>query len=189
MIALFSLSEFGCNINKREFNEIAALYSQDMTPVFSGGLVYEYTMEANNYGLVELENGRVKELEDFQTLKSAFAATKNPSGDGGYKKDGRPSACPPPSENWAVEDTGLPAIPEPAKKYMTSGAGKAVGLAGSGSQTAGTGSPGTARSGSGTVTSVASNAPKKAAAATVPVLSSAHLISVAAAILVGVAAM
>jgi hypothetical protein len=158
-----------------------------MTPVFSGGLVYEYTMEANNYGLVEVEGDKVTELEDFQTLKDAFAATKNPTGDGGYKKDGKPSACPPPSDNWAVEDTGLPAIPEPAKKYMTQGAGRGAGLTGSGSQTAGTGSPGTAKSGSGTVTG---GGAKKAAAATVPAVSSTHIISlVSAVILAGIVAM
>jgi hypothetical protein len=160
-----------------------------MTSVFSGGLVYEYSQEPSKYGLVEIEGGKVTELEDFQTLKEAFAAQQNPSGDGGYKKDGKASVCPAASDNWAVEDTGLPAIPEPAKKYMTNGAGKGVGLGGAGSQSAGTGSSGTAKPGSGTVTSVAAGGTKKAAAATVPALSRAHLISVAALLLAGAAAL
>ncbi|KAI7558038.1 1,3-beta-glucanosyltransferase, partial [Hortaea werneckii] len=36
------LSEYGCITNKRQFNEVSALYSDKMTSVYSGGLVYEY---------------------------------------------------------------------------------------------------------------------------------------------------
>lgn len=44
-----------------------------MSDTFSGGLVYEYSQEANNYGLVEIqENGDVKILPDFEALKSQF---------------------------------------------------------------------------------------------------------------------
>lgn len=41
------LSEYGCNINTRKFEEVAALYSTQMTAVYSGGLVYEYSQEAS----------------------------------------------------------------------------------------------------------------------------------------------
>ena len=51
-IPLF-LSEFGCNTHKRTFEEIATLYSDQMTSVYSGGLVYEYSDEESNYGLVQ----------------------------------------------------------------------------------------------------------------------------------------
>lgn len=44
-----------------------------MNKIFSGGLVYEYSQEPNNYGLVEiLENGDIKVLPDFIALKSQF---------------------------------------------------------------------------------------------------------------------
>lgn len=44
-----------------------------MIDVFSGGLVYEFTQEPNNYGLVKLEeNGDVKLLKDFMSLKSQY---------------------------------------------------------------------------------------------------------------------
>jgi hypothetical protein len=39
------LSEFGCITNTRQWGEIAALYSTNMTGVYSGGLAYEYTVE------------------------------------------------------------------------------------------------------------------------------------------------
>jgi len=50
------LSEFGCNrVSPRPFTEVEALYSEKMTHVFSGGLVYEYSEEDNEYGLVEID--------------------------------------------------------------------------------------------------------------------------------------
>ena len=45
-----SLSEYGCITNERKFEEVEALYNDEMTGVYSGGLVYEFSMEANNYG-------------------------------------------------------------------------------------------------------------------------------------------
>lgn len=49
------------------------LYTNDMIDVFSGGLVYEFSQEPNNYGLVEIQpNGDVKILRDFIQLKKKF---------------------------------------------------------------------------------------------------------------------
>ncbi|KKK16809.1 hypothetical protein P175DRAFT_0502064 [Aspergillus ochraceoroseus IBT 24754] len=144
------LSEYGCNTNTRKFEEVSALYSTQMTGVYSGGLVYEYSQEASNYGLVNIQNGKVSTLADYDALKSAFDKTSNPQGDGGYNKTGGASACPAKdSPNWDVDNDDLPAIPEPAKKYMTQGAGAGPGFSGSGSQTAGTASSTTAQPGSG----------------------------------------
>jgi 1,3-beta-glucanosyltransferase GAS5 len=148
-IPLF-LSEFGCNTNRRDWNEIASLYSTNMTGVYSGGLVYEYTVEANGYGLVENgANGEVEPNDDFDRLAAAYKKTPNPQGDGGFKSDGQPSRCPPQSDEWDVDTTALPAIPEPAKKFMTQGAGDGPGLAGEGSQWHGTPSKSEAEPGSG----------------------------------------
>ncbi|KKY25093.1 putativebeta-glucanosyltransferase gel1 [Phaeomoniella chlamydospora] len=155
-IPLF-LSEYGCNTNTREFQEVKALYSTEMTGVYSGGLVYEYSEESSNYGLVEIDGDSVSELEDFTALQSAFSDTSNPTGNGGYNSTGGASGCPAYSEpDWLVEDDALPAIPEKAKTYMTEGAGTGPGLSGSGSQNAGSTSTGTATPGSGSVTATAS---------------------------------
>ena len=88
-----------------------------MTSVYSGGLVYEYAEEGSGYGLVQINGDSVSENSDFQTLADAFSNNKAPSGDGGYKSDGKASECPSKSDTWEVEDfTGqqLPAIPEKA---------------------------------------------------------------------------
>ncbi|RAQ55005.1 glycolipid-anchored surface protein 5 precursor [Aspergillus flavus] len=148
------LSEYGCNTNKRQFQEVSSLYSTDMTSVYSGGLVYEYSQEPSKYGLVEIDDGKVKTLADFDALKSAFEKTKNPSGDGGYNKTGGANPCPAKdSPNWDVDSDALPAIPEGAKKFMKDGAGKGEGFAGKGSMSGGgSTSTGTAEPGSGSAT-------------------------------------
>nr|AAK83046.2 glucanosyltransferase [Coccidioides posadasii]AAL37628.2 1,3-b-glucanosyltransferase [Coccidioides posadasii] len=146
------LSEYGCNTNKRDWGEVKALYSDKMTPVYSGGLVYEYSQEPSNYGLVQLGKGKPKELDDFKALAKAFKGTKNPSGDGGYNSTGGANPCPKKNApNWDVDSESLPAIPEPAKKFMKDGPGEGPGLSGKGSQNAGTQSSGTATPGSGSV--------------------------------------
>lgn len=145
-IPLF-LSEFGCIKNPpREFNDVLTLFSDQMSAVYSGGLVYEYSNEADNegYGLVEIDDDTsVSERSDYKTLKSQLEEVKDqPSGDGGYLKDGSASSCPPKSSTWDVANNTLPEMPAPAKKYFSSGAGKGPGINGPGSQTSGTTSEG-----------------------------------------------
>ncbi|OGM47314.1 glycolipid-anchored surface protein 5 precursor [Aspergillus bombycis] len=148
------LSEYGCNTNKRQFQEVSSLYSTDMTAVYSGGLVYEYSQEPSKYGLVEINDAKVKTLADYDALKSAFEKTSNPKGDGGYNKTGGANPCPAKdSPNWDVDSDALPAIPEGAKKFMKDGAGKGEGFSGKGSMSGGgSTSTGTAEPGSGSAT-------------------------------------
>ncbi|CAD0113530.1 unnamed protein product [Aureobasidium uvarum] len=153
------LSEYGCNKGTRKFEEVSALYNQEMTGVYSGGLVYEYSEEGSDYGLVTISGSTVTPNGDFTYLQAAFSNNTAPSGDGGYHSDNTASTCPPASNTWNTGDfTGedLPAIPSDAKKYMTSGAGTGPGLAGPGSQDAGTDNVATASAGSGSATRTAS---------------------------------
>jgi hypothetical protein len=140
-----------------------------MTAVYSGGLVYEYSEEGSNYGLVDITSGSVKPLDDFDTLKTKLAATKAPTGDGGYLKNGAVSKCPVESSTWNITWGGsLPSIPEPAKKYMSKGAGKGPGLKGHGSQNAGTKSSGIASSGVGEASATSTNSEGAAASLRAP---------------------
>lgn len=65
---------YGCNeIKPRVFDEVQSIYSTDMIDVFSGGLVYEFTQEPNNYGLVIVEElGDITLTADYLLLKSQF---------------------------------------------------------------------------------------------------------------------
>ncbi|EKG16694.1 Glycolipid anchored surface protein GAS1 [Macrophomina phaseolina MS6] len=66
-------SEYGCNeVQPRVFDEVQALYGENMTSL-SGGLVYEYTQEEADYGLVVVnDNGTVTLRTDFDNLQKQF---------------------------------------------------------------------------------------------------------------------
>lgn len=68
-------SEYGCNeVQPRIFTEVQALYSKEMSQSFSGGLIYEYTQEDNDYGLVKLnKNGTASLLVDYENLQEQYA--------------------------------------------------------------------------------------------------------------------
>lgn len=67
-------SEYGCNqVQPRTFTEVQALYSSQMTGVFSGGLIYEYSQEPNDYGLVTLnDNDTVSIMIDYDHLRDQY---------------------------------------------------------------------------------------------------------------------
>lgn len=113
-----SLSEYGCTQNGRDFGEIAALMSQRMTGVYSGGLMYEYAMEENGFGIVKIPNvdsPTVDVQPGFDKMASALAANPPPKGDGGARPTTHAVACPTKDANWLVDSALLPAIPEEAK--------------------------------------------------------------------------
>ena len=66
-------SEYGCNkVQPRVFDEVQALYGPQMTSL-SGGLVYEYSQEEENYGLVVLNsNGSVSLTQDYDNLQNQY---------------------------------------------------------------------------------------------------------------------
>ncbi|GJC90947.1 1,3-beta-glucanosyltransferase ARB_07487 [Colletotrichum liriopes] len=71
-------AEYGCNIpdgaDGRIFQETTALYEKEMTDVFSGGIVYMFHQEANDYGLVEVKNGQAKTMKNYDQLASRVLA-------------------------------------------------------------------------------------------------------------------
>jgi 1,3-beta-glucanosyltransferase GAS5 len=90
----------------------------EMTAVYSGGLMYEYAMEENGYGIVKIPNANsdtVEQETDFAKLASALAAHPAPLGNGGAKPTTHAAPCPTKDANWLVDSTLLPAIPEGAK--------------------------------------------------------------------------
>lgn len=141
-IPLF-LSEYGCNTKTRDFGELKALMGPEMTHVYSGGLMYEYSMEPNNYGIVKIKGGDLnngkdqtgerEELPEFSAFAKALKDYPAPDGDGGYNPNSKASDCPPKDDHWDV-DPDLPDMPEGAKIYFEKGAGKGPGLKGPGSQ-------------------------------------------------------
>jgi len=90
-------TEYGCNkVRPRIWQEVGALYSDQMTGVFSGGLVYEFTQEPNDYGLVNITSGEdVIILDEFDSLGDAFGKTpKQPTIPSSASNPNRPVNCP-----------------------------------------------------------------------------------------------
>jgi 1,3-beta-glucanosyltransferase GAS5 len=153
------LSEYGCIKAERNFDEVSTLYSTQMTGVYSGGLVYEYSEEGSGYGLVTLNGVSVTENSDFEALQSALSDAQDPPDNGGYETVGRSSTCPERgAPDWDVEIAALPAMPAQAQRYMTEGAGRGPGLSGTGSQNSGTRTTTTQGSGQASATASASGA-------------------------------
>lgn len=107
-------SEYGCNADRpRKFTEIGTIFSDEMTDVWSGGIVYMYFEEENEYGLVSVDGSSVSTLADY-SYYSKEMATISPN----YAKSstvGSSStvtlACPAIGSNWKASPT-LPPTPD-----------------------------------------------------------------------------
>lgn len=102
-------SEYGCNkVLPRQFGETETLYSKDMANTFCGGLVYEFTQESNNYGLVKLsDDGDVQILNDFKQLQQTYNAVIDISINNGESKKDKPPTCETQYSNINI-DTDVP---------------------------------------------------------------------------------
>jgi len=121
-------SEYGCNaVMPRTFTEVAALYGPDMSSVFTGGMVYEYAQEANNYGLVNISaDGSATLTQDFNNLQAAFNKL-----DAGSLTRSQASMASPPAppacassiiKNAAFNsDFNLPAVPSGVQDLIDNG--------------------------------------------------------------------
>ncbi|KAF7560187.1 hypothetical protein G7046_g3981 [Stylonectria norvegica] len=129
------LSEYGCIKNRpRTFKEMQALMSDNMTSVYSGGLLFEYSNDVNDMGIVTIKNEEVQTLSEFPLFSSALSNYPAPTGDGGAATTTNSVTCPTSASDWEVDPSLLPKMPTQAQKYMTDGAGDGPGLSGDGSQ-------------------------------------------------------
>lgn len=113
------MSEWGCITNPRDFSELSALMSNEMTGVYSGGLMYEYSLEENKFGIIDLTKSPISELPEFDKMASAMSKYPAPTGAGGAASTTNSVACPATDSLWDLGTwgpTALPAIPEGAKK-------------------------------------------------------------------------
>ncbi|KAI0536170.1 family 72 glycoside hydrolase [Xylaria digitata] len=112
-------AEYGCNTvggaEGRLWDDTTALYSDQMTGVFSGGIVYMFHEEENDYGVAKVTGDQVKTLKNYDTLRTKLAAV-DPSSTSmsAYEPTNSPAACPAISENWKVSKASLPPTPDSA---------------------------------------------------------------------------
>ncbi|KFA69142.1 hypothetical protein S40285_00049 [Stachybotrys chlorohalonatus IBT 40285] len=113
------LAEYGCNqveggAGGRIFQETGALYEDEMTEVFSGGLVFKYQNETNDFGVVTIaRDGRATRMDSFEFLAREHAnanPTRVQADD--YESDfTTPSDCPARSDHWEAHQV-LPPTPD-----------------------------------------------------------------------------
>lgn len=125
-------AEYGCNaVQPRKFSEVEALYGNKMSDVWSGGIVYMYFQEENDYGmatfylsrekevkltclgLVSIDGDKVSTLDDFNNLSSKLHKV---SPTGVKKSNYKPSntalqECPKVNDKWMATATPLPPSP------------------------------------------------------------------------------
>lgn len=71
-------AEYGCNkVSPRPFDEVASLFGSNMTKVWSGGIVYMYFQETNDYGKPRVQRlGRPSNADIIQVLSALEATTR-----------------------------------------------------------------------------------------------------------------
>lgn len=107
------LSEYGCNaVEPRLFTEVQAIFGTEMTVVWSGGVVFEYFQDVNNYGLVSLDGSSISLMEGYTSysnqMKSIAPSSTNAAS---YTPTNlNAAACPTQNSTWDVS-TNLPPSP------------------------------------------------------------------------------
>ncbi|KAL6408484.1 1,3-beta-glucanosyltransferase gel4 [Ilyonectria robusta] len=117
-------AEYGCNLPsgaaKRTFDETTALYSSNMSEVVSGGIVYEYFEETNDYGLVKISSGSATKMADFAHLQKNVRAA-SPAGVkmSAYTSTNKAASCPTVNSTWAASSSLPPTPNESACSCIT----------------------------------------------------------------------
>ncbi|KAL8376878.1 hypothetical protein RB595_007825 [Gaeumannomyces hyphopodioides] len=111
-------AEYGCNEGPlksegRDFSDATALYSDAMTGVFSGGIVYMYYEEDNNYGLVKVDSsGSATTMKNYDALKKAVTAAKPKTIEmSSYTPSNKAAECPATHDKWRA-NANLPPTPD-----------------------------------------------------------------------------
>ncbi|KAK7918494.1 carbohydrate-binding module family 43 protein [Apiospora marii] len=115
-------SEYGCNNpgggEARPWQETSVLYSDLMNKVWSGGIVYEYFQEQNDFGLVNVDKaGKVTPRKDFAPLAKQIAdfghvASNKTMKMAAYKPAEKARQCPPVAKgSWEAAEA-LPPTPD-----------------------------------------------------------------------------
>ena len=125
-------SEYGCNTpSPRVFDEVPYIYGGNMADI-SGGLVYEWTQEPDNFGLVQVNaDGSLTLLQDYVNLAGQYATLNRQAL---MTQNSTATSITAPACNANLISTSgfntnfnLPAPPNGASSLIANGAGGRVG--------------------------------------------------------------
>ncbi|OKL61034.1 hypothetical protein UA08_03284 [Talaromyces atroroseus] len=104
------MAEYGCN-GQTTFTEVAALYGTEMTPYWSGGVLYTYA--GVDYGLVNVSGQTVDKGETYSAFSSQLASvTLSPTNAASYTPSNTATpSCPSVVSTWEASPT-LPPQPD-----------------------------------------------------------------------------
>lgn len=120
-------SEYGCNKpTPRVFDEVPTIFGPQMLDVLSGGLVYEWTQETDDYGLISYSaNGSASLLPDYVALAGQYAKINASllEATNSTATSLTPPACSPGliTESGFSTDFDIPAPPPGAEALISSG--------------------------------------------------------------------
>lgn len=109
-------AEYGCNdVKPRPFTEVGTIFSKPMVDTWSGGIVYMYFQEANQYGLVSVSGNSVSTLDDFNNLSSQLAkVSPTLTNSASYTASFTATTCPSVGPSWSAVASPLPPAPNAA---------------------------------------------------------------------------
>jgi len=104
---------------------MTAIFGPQMTPVLSGAIVYEWTQEANNYGIITYPDNAIQNnvpvpigspipmQPEFNNLKAVWASVSPSSvAMSAYTPTATTMACPAVTAGWPIDPSGaLPPSP------------------------------------------------------------------------------
>lgn len=107
-------AEYGCiegvegGATHRPFTEVQVLFG-NMTDVFSGGIVYEYFMGDNDYGLVSIDGNNVSPYPDFTSLRNQLSSVSPTiTQSSAYTPSNAAPSCPSATSTWEAVASPLP---------------------------------------------------------------------------------
>lgn len=137
MLMMCSFLEYGCFINGWDFGEVVVLMSDKMMSVYFGGLMYEYVMGDNGYGIVKIFSVKgflVQKLDGFEKFVFVLVVNLFFEGDGGFVLMIYVNVCFIKDVNWFIDMILLLVIFEQVKMLMMEGVGFGFGFGGDGFQ-------------------------------------------------------
>ncbi|KAK7468547.1 1,3-beta-glucanosyltransferase [Stygiomarasmius scandens] len=115
VVAYFS--EFGCITQPpRLWTEVAALFSSQMTDIWSGGIAFSYfpaRSAQGEFGMVTIDGNNVQTSDDFDRLKTQYGQVSPPNSPSSSSASSSFPACPTQNDTFAASTT-LPPTPNEA---------------------------------------------------------------------------